>query len=140
MVLAPSATNTAYPECLPSFHKSCFCKGFLDRTTRLICWYCLPTCLAGLIQLQTYIAGLGELASWPRGPMDKASAYGAGDCRSESYRGHLSCVFCYFTVSLKSPWPHPCRSDAACLCQAVRRMFQNAHFLNLGRRGHNATS
>ena len=25
----------------------------------------------------------------PRGPMDKASAYGAGDCRFESYRGHL---------------------------------------------------
>ena len=26
---------------------------------------------------------------WPRGPMDKASAYGAGDCRFESCRGHL---------------------------------------------------
>ena len=26
----------------------------------------------------------------PRGPMEKASAYGAGDCRFESYRGHLS--------------------------------------------------
>ena len=25
---------------------------------------------------------------WPRGPMDKASAYGAGDCRFESCRGH----------------------------------------------------
>ena len=25
----------------------------------------------------------------PRGPMDKASAYGAGDCRLESCRGHL---------------------------------------------------
>ena len=24
----------------------------------------------------------------PRGPMDKASAHGAGDCRFESYRGH----------------------------------------------------
>ena len=33
----------------------------------------------------------------------------------------------YFTVSLKSPWPHPCRSDAACLCQADPRLFQNAH-------------
>ena len=32
----------------------------------------------------------------------------------------------YFTVSLKSSWPHPCRSDAACLCQ-VPRLFQNAH-------------
>ena len=28
---------------------------------------------------------------WPRGPMDKASAYGAGDCRLESCRGHVSC-------------------------------------------------
>ena len=26
--------------------------------------------------------------NWPRGPMDKASTYGAGDCRFESYRGH----------------------------------------------------
>ena len=26
--------------------------------------------------------------SWPRGPMDKASAYGAGDCKFESCRGH----------------------------------------------------
>ena len=29
------------------------------------------------------------LSRWPRGPMDKASAYGAGDCRLESYRGHI---------------------------------------------------
>ena len=28
--------------------------------------------------------------TWPRGPMDKASAYGAGDCRFESCRGHWS--------------------------------------------------
>ena len=26
---------------------------------------------------------------WPRGPMDKASAHGAGDCRFESCRGHF---------------------------------------------------
>ena len=26
---------------------------------------------------------------WPRGPMDKASAYGAGDCRFESCWGHF---------------------------------------------------
>ena len=31
------------------------------------------------------------------------------------------------SLSLNSPWPHPCRSDAACLCQAVPRLFQNAH-------------
>ena len=29
-----------------------------------------------------------KLHRWPRGPMDKASAYRAGDCRFESYRGH----------------------------------------------------
>ena len=29
---------------------------------------------------------------WPRGPMDKASAYGVGDCRFESCRGHMSVV------------------------------------------------
>jgi hypothetical protein len=28
----------------------------------------------------------------PRGPMDKASAYGAGDCRFESCRGHFASV------------------------------------------------
>ena len=28
--------------------------------------------------------------NWPRGPMDKASAYGAGDCRFESCRGHFA--------------------------------------------------
>ena len=31
----------------------------------------------------------------PRGPMDKASAYGAGDCRFESCRGHLHDAACY---------------------------------------------
>ena len=30
-----------------------------------------------------------KLSPWPRGPMDKALAYGAGDCRFESCRGHL---------------------------------------------------
>ena len=29
--------------------------------------------------------------NWPRGPMDEASAYGAGDCRLESGRGNY-CV------------------------------------------------
>ena len=29
-----------------------------------------------------------DSVNWPRGPMDKASAYGAGDCRFESCRGH----------------------------------------------------
>ena len=35
--------------------------------------------------------GLEMLRQRPRGPMDKASAYGAGDCRFESCRGHLCC-------------------------------------------------
>ena len=33
-------------------------------------------------------SGFGVNANRPRGPMDKASAYGAGDCRFESCRGH----------------------------------------------------
>ena len=31
----------------------------------------------------------GQQSQWPRGPMDKASAHGAGDCRFESCRGQL---------------------------------------------------
>ena len=30
----------------------------------------------------------GDILNWPRGQMDKASAYGAGDCRLEFCRGH----------------------------------------------------
>ena len=30
-----------------------------------------------------------ELLQWPCGPMDKASVYGTGDCRFESYQGQL---------------------------------------------------
>ena len=37
----------------------------------------------------------------PRGPMDKASAHGAGDCRLESYRGQLSCL-----ASVAGQLPH----------------------------------
>ena len=34
---------------------------------------------------------------WPRGPMDKASAHGAGDCRFESCRGQsMSCCARYY--------------------------------------------
>ena len=36
-----------------------------------------------------YIVSFPVFSRRPRGPMDKASAYGAGDCRFESYRGHL---------------------------------------------------
>ena len=35
----------------------------------------------------------------PRGPMDKASAYRAGDCRFESCRGHLAICNCQFAAS-----------------------------------------
>ena len=35
-----------------------------------------------------YIVSSSACGRRPCGPMDKASAYGAGDCRSESYRGH----------------------------------------------------
>ena len=49
---------------------------------------------------------------WPRGPMDKASAYGAGDCRFESRRvifmhvGWQSGSFYLLPVGCKS---HICR-------------------------------
>ena len=33
-----------------------------------------------------------DVNRWPRGPMDKASAYGVGDCRFESCRGHFICT------------------------------------------------
>ena len=42
------------------------------------------------------------LSTWPRGPMDKASAYGAGVCRFESYRGHLG-LRCRWEVLLSPP-------------------------------------
>ena len=63
-----------------------------------------PRCAQGLLnclerapgQLQSvvmlfHIGGRTPRISdiWPRGPMDKASAYGAGDCRFESCRGHF---------------------------------------------------
>ena len=40
--------------------------------------------------------------TWPRGPMDKASAYGTGDCRFESYWGHLG-LRCGWEVLLSPP-------------------------------------
>ena len=46
--------------------------------------------------------------TWPRGPMDNASAYGAGDCRFESYRGQrrfstTESVYCDTKVSTQRP-------------------------------------
>ena len=47
---------------------------------------------------------------WPRGPMDKASAYGAGDCRFESCRGHVNALgaadllLLYRNYSCHAPW------------------------------------
>ena len=38
-----------------------------------------------------------KLSTWPCGPMDKASAHGAGDCRFESYQGH--CCNCHSLIS-----------------------------------------
>ncbi len=51
--------------------------------------------------------------TWPRGPMDKASAYGAGDCRFESCRGH-------FLSSSPSHW----------LASSPRECGRCAHFLH----------
>ena len=42
--------------------------------------------------------------AWTRGPMDKASAYGAGDCRFESCRVHFT-----FDDGMRVPWLFSCR-------------------------------
>ena len=47
-----------------------------------IIWYFLRNGISHIVSI------LGSI-NWPRGPMDKASAYGAGDCRFESCRGHI---------------------------------------------------
>ena len=49
-------------------------------------WKCLCPIDAGWCALCLF----GNAIQWPRGPMDKASAYGAGDCRFESCRGHFA--------------------------------------------------
>ena len=36
-----------------------------------------------------YIVRLQIIITWSRGPMDKASAHGARDCRLESCRDHI---------------------------------------------------
>ena len=54
---------------------------------------------------------------WPRGPMDKASAYRAGDCRLESCRGHFhACrlaVGLFLSAASRVQEPHlqVCRAD-----------------------------
>ena len=48
----------------------------------------------------------------PCGPMDKASVYGTGDCRFESYQGHfilrgtmlMVCAVCNSTKKLEPLW------------------------------------
>jgi hypothetical protein len=50
---------------------------------------------------------------WPRGPIDKASAYGAGDCRFESCRGHffkswLTLCFLQHSFPLRGLEPPSC--------------------------------
>ena len=57
---------------------------------------------------------------WPRGPMDKASAYGAGDCRFESCRGH--CAFGWDMLVCVSSWHYLVHS---CLCLACGLNFIN---------------
>ena len=67
-----------------SFKKTCsFVRVFFGLLGEM---HCIDKCFATdncLIEWQR---------AWPRGPMDKASACGAGDCRFESCRGHRQCV------------------------------------------------
>ena len=62
-----------------------------------------------------------HLTSRPRGPMDKASAHGAGDCRLESYRGHCQvCVQMLFLVTEPDSYSHSWWMAAATLRREER--------------------
>ena len=49
----------------------------------------VQSCHVDLISLLGFRWDNFLTVSWLRGPMDKASAHGAGDCRLKSYRDHL---------------------------------------------------
>ena len=38
--------------------------------------------------VESFVVKVEDFSYWPCGPMDKASVYGTGDCRFESYQGH----------------------------------------------------
>ena len=92
-----------------------FCKGACSDSR---IW--LP--LAFFVNLE-----IGLRCRWPRGPMDKAPAYGAGDCRFESCRGHFP-SFLKFQHLSKSPlWgsnPRPYAYEAHALPTELRRRCQ----------------
>ena len=56
---------------------------------------------------RTYVSTWLTFVTRPRGPMDKASAYGAGDCRFESCRGHLSKTPRKVSRHQRAPAPRP---------------------------------
>ena len=39
--------------------------------------------------VESFVVKVEDFSYWPCGPMDKASVYGTGDCRFESYQGQL---------------------------------------------------
>ena len=39
--------------------------------------------------VESFVVKVEDFSYWPCGPMDKASVYGTGDCRFESYQGHF---------------------------------------------------
>ena len=53
--------------------------------------YVMMPCMSEIVSHAIFIVNSCQhcIINRPRGPMDKASAYGAGDCRFESCRGHL---------------------------------------------------
>ena len=73
---------------------------------------------------------IGLRCRWPRGPMDKASAYGAGDCRFESCRGH----FCFWSSS--APAPVGARTKAPMRGSSPRPYAYEAHALPTELRRH----
>ena len=87
--------------------------------------------------------------NWPRGPMDNASGYGAGDCRFESCQGHLSQAIALVIDSTQRVEPLPahacirlpqrCRLRTPCgrLCGTTRMHVAQRRRLvpRRGRRG-----
>ena len=63
--------------------------------------------------------------NWPRGPMDKASAYGAGDCRFESCRGHYDEASSIPSIAMGSYGQH-LHACNACRCYPCSSMGRPA--------------
>ena len=83
-----------------------------------------------------------HVLNWPRGPMDKASAYGAGDCRFESCRGHftLRAHYCEHGVkAARGPANTNGIANAFATFQTFLACSERAHALHRHARAADAT-